>query len=201
LLEFLRRDLGTLRRQEWCDLRADAVRFLCNANPAAIIPTDAPNPYTIALAKRQGQRVAETTRPAVTDNAVLVNLQTTLRASVGRLSTPWLRWVVPFDKPPRWVLERREDGTLSRRYQGELPTVLLASAADLLVTGWPLLRTCACDVLFRPSHGRQRYHDKPCASRHRWIRFASSRPKRDYHEEYKRRVKGGTPRRRPKKMS
>src|ERR1700674_3599948 len=83
LLNFLRRDVGTLRPGELLDLRTDAVRFLLDANPAAIVPTDAPDSYKIALAKRKGERVAETNRRTITDDAVLVDLQTTLRASVG----------------------------------------------------------------------------------------------------------------------
>ena len=89
--------------------------------------------------------------------------------------------------PPRWVYERQADGTIARRYEGPLGTVLLASAADLLVAWWPQLRRCEheeCAALFLPDHGRQHYHVPACRQA-----AYRNRNKRDYSEEHEERVR------------
>lgn len=176
LLKFLRTDLAALRPGERIDLETDVVRFL--RDPASLVPGPPPDPYRLAPERDPLQ---------ITEDALLGRLQAVLKEGVERLSTPGLRWVVPFDKIPRWVFEVEDDGTIARRYEGGLATVLLASAADLLVAAWPSLRRCAyeeCQVLFKPSHGLQHYHSPNCSGLARWERFA---PKRDHKQELIRR--------------
>src|SRR5690348_8333720 len=95
LLAFLRRDLAALRPGERIDLEADVVRFL--RDPAAIVPTAAPNPYRLGLAKLRGEVPApEPDQLKITDDALVEQLQTALQGGVAQLNAG-LRWM-PFDK-------------------------------------------------------------------------------------------------------
>ncbi|HVO13318.1 MAG TPA: hypothetical protein VMX54_21435 [Vicinamibacteria bacterium] len=99
-------------------------------------------------------------------------------------------------------LQQQPDGTARLVYARLDPPEALRSAAVELVAQWyPQLRRCRhCQAWFLPRHGRQQYHDATCAAQDRWSRFAPRR-KRDYHLEYRRRVKraapGANPQRRP----
>jgi hypothetical protein len=91
------------------------------------------------------------------------------------------------------------DGSIERYFKGELSAVLLARAADILMSWWPRLRRCKrqeCGAFFLPNDRRQQFHDPKCSQKIRWHRFASTRV-RDHHQEYARKFKGrAKPRRR-----
>lgn len=210
LLAFLRRDLHELRPGERTDLARDVRRYL---DPSGVqARAGEPNP----LARLTDAGNEETATTDAQRDALLRQLQATLMAGISdfehqgewRVFEDKWRWLKAVGAGPddsevltgrgglTWVFRRLPNGPVGRYFEGDLSSVLLATAANLLMRWWPELRRCAhCDTLFMPSHGRQQYHAPACSSNARWKKFALTR-QRDYHAEYKRRVKGGKPQRR-----
>ena len=197
LLQFLERDLSTLREGERIDLEADVVKYF--KDPAMPVDEPPPDGWSPSL-KRD-------VLPATSN---LSDLQSALRQGVERLGVVGWTWHPSLSPAPRTErhgdgtsvvrhsllpppstrrsFERRADGTVALRHSGPLDAVLLFSAADVLVTGWPKLRRCEwepCNRLFLPEHGHQRYHDAKCSGKMRQERLASEKKKgtRNYQQE------------------
>ncbi len=189
LLDFLQQEIAfggdgritTLRRGEMLDLCTDVERYLLG-------PTADSN--DVLTAPSEGE---------VWRDKVLARFQATLKRGMEQLATD-KRWSVsetvwargePVDRRVGWALERQEDGTLRRWYEGApVEALLLAAASDLIIQWWPQLRRCRYDVCvawFLPRDKRQLYHEPTC--RHR--NFARDR-RRDYAEEHQRRVRRAT---------
>ena len=186
LLEFLERDVAfdgdgritTIRPGQMLDLCTDIELYLLG-------PT----------ADSSGLLTASNSEEEVHRDRVLAEFQATLRrgmeqlAADGRWSVSEELWVhgVPRDRRVGWALERQEDGTLRRWYEGApVDALLLAAASDLVTQWWPQLRRCKypdCGAWFLPSDKRQLYHEPVC--RHR--NFARMR-ERDYAEEHAARI-------------
>ncbi|MGH9322584.1 MAG: hypothetical protein ACRD3V_22200 [Vicinamibacteria bacterium] len=197
LLEFVRRDIAALRFGELFDLREDALhRFRVEASITPVegnvmifgaTPGDRLEDWYPVAAEDRSLDISETTARTLT------KLQERVRAGMDALETTgvWRPFSERNLEPPEWFLERREDGTLGRRYPGRITSVFLAAVSDLLEKWWPELRRCErkeCRAWFLPQHGRQVYHDSNCSYQVRWAKFAKKR-KRDYHGEYEKRVK------------
>jgi hypothetical protein len=187
LLEFLRRDIASIRPGELLDLRNDVFPYLHCGDLATVTIVNARElralgPVPPRRADMDSQKVIAAARD------LMAGLQGQLRAGVAALQQEG-GWQ-PFGlkgPAPQWSLERRADGTVRRAYMGKWSTVTLASAADLFVRWWPQLRRCEyepCRAWFLPTHGRQRYHDVRCAGKARYQRF---KPTRNYKSEYARR--------------
>src|SRR5688572_18874001 len=177
LVDFLQRDLTTLRPGERLDLHDDWAGLLAFHDPAidlaAVTPPDG---YAYALAKLKGAPDVEYF------DALALEVQATLKAGVARLEAGQ-QWE-PFKKPLIPVFEVDADRVVRRRYHGTYAAIMLASAVDLLVAWWPQLRRCkysACGRLFRPKENRHVYHDPKCVKLAGWHR----RPKapRNYVQE------------------
>ena len=181
LLEFLRRDIATLRPGELLDLRNDVFPYLHEATLATL---------TVHERALKPAR-AEHSDPIVgLARDLLARVQRELRAGVDALQQTgsWQPFGLTPDRPgPQWSLEKRPDGTVVRAYLGDWKTITLAAATDLLAQWWSELRRCAyapCSVLFLPEEGRQIYHDKKCSALARWHRL----PPRDHQKEKERRI-------------
>jgi hypothetical protein len=174
-LAFLRRDVDTLRRGEWLDLRHDVQHYIWP--PMALGASDFED--AVRLWHRELRRVLE--------------LASTERGC--DLSTPITRTLTRF--------QAQGDGRLLAVHAPmPLPIALLSAGYDLLAQWYQQLRRCErCQTWFLPAHGRQRFHDLACAAQARWSKFAPTR-RRDYHAEYVKRVRrvapGARPARRPR---
>ena len=188
LLAFLQRDLTSLRPGERIDLADDMARLLWLRDPALVDRPDAPDPYAHALAILRGA-------PDVPwPTALVSNIYATLNAGVallevGRSWEPFtptaVDGVLPQPDALLPIFTVQPDGTIARRYHGSYHAVMLASAVDLLVASWPLLRRCeltTCRRWFLPDHGRQRFHDPKCANLARSRKHADASP-RNYEQE------------------
>jgi hypothetical protein len=187
LLDFLRRDVTTLRPGELITLRNGVFPHLHWAELATVTVHDADElralgPVPPTRADMTSQQVIAAARD------LMAGLQDALRIGVQGLQETGSWWPFALDRPaPHWSLERRPDGTVQRAYMGSWRTITLAVAADLLVRWWSQLRRCEhepCRAWFLPTHGRQRYHDPRCSADVRYQRF---KPTRDYKAEYARR--------------
>jgi len=201
LLEFLRRDMTTMKPGELLDLRQDVFTYLHEATLATITHDDDPD-----LRALKPAHALATDPIVVLARDLLTRIQRQLRTGVESLEQAgsWQPFGLTRDgQGAQWSLERRDDGTVVRAYCGDWKTITLAAAADLLMQWWPQLRRCAyppCSVLFLPEEGRQKYHDAKCSGLARWYRFA---PKRNRQVEKERRVLGtgpgrGSKRRKPR---
>jgi hypothetical protein len=183
LLEFLRCDLAALQPRELLALRNNVFPYLHEADLATL--TDFDPDELRALGPVPPRRTDLTSEQVIAAaRQFMVGLQGQLRSGVEALQAgawqPFAR-----ERPaPHWSLERRADGTFRRIYMGAWNTITLASAADLFVRWWPLLRRCQhepCRAWFLPTHGRQRYHTRRCSAEGRYQRF---KPTRNYKDEY-----------------
>jgi hypothetical protein len=209
LLDFLQRDVASLRVGELIDVGIDAVRYLLD--PKAVISrgdddADAvvffkgvlewekkigPPPEWIPLGDATGTEDITEDEVFTLKRPLLQAFQNKLRLGIQQLheGQGWF----PFDAdmaPPKLLVQRREDGTLGRSYYaGPILPVLLASAIDLLTQSWPEIRRCKyepCGKFFLPGHGRQLFHDSKCSGLYRWNRYIAEHP-RDYKQEMIRR--------------
>ncbi len=188
VLEFLRRDVGDLSPGEVIDLRDDIIRFRHGTIEVESFDLDelhALFPWDFKPAQQEGVEKSATSDPSrpviAATRELATGLQVRLREGVAALEADG-RWE-PFatNKPaPHWSIHLRSDGTFERRYTGRQATVFLASAVDCLLEWWPELRRCkheACNALFLPRHGRQRYHASSCRQANfRYRERARSRP-------------------------
>jgi hypothetical protein len=207
LLEFLDRDVATLRAGEMLDLGVDVVRYLLD--PRAVVVPGAEEAEAVILVKEalrdSGKRPSWIPEGDVTGtehitaddvmalkHPLFQKLQDTLRQGMLKLANgkPW----IPFDDdllPPKLQVQRRRDGTLGRSYYaGQVLPVLIASALDLLTQFWPQIRRCQyepCGKFFLPSHGRQAFHSPKCSGLSRQKRFQAEHP-RDHKQELVRRI-------------
>src|SRR5437870_202101 len=146
LLDFLARDLSTLRPGERLDLAFDVQQYLVKAD----VKLDADQ--TVA-----GVGFANL-------DLHVQSVQTTLREGLMRLDGGEVWQPFEASGAPRWALQR-ENGQLVRRYLGTVSTICLAAAVDLLVAIWPSVRRCEraeCSRYFLPENGRQKFHDERC---------------------------------------
>jgi hypothetical protein len=186
LLEFLRTDLSALGPGALLDLRNSVFPVLHEGQQATVTDFDDPD-----LRALKPARAVDADPVVGLARDLLARVQGALRAGVEALQQTgsWQPFGLTPDRPtPKWLLKRRDDGTVRRDYGGDWKTITVASAADLLMDWWPRLRVCrypACGVLFLPEEGRQKYHDPKCASLARWHKWA---PKRDPQKEKERRA-------------
>ena len=177
-VQFLQRDLTTLRPGERLDLDEDCARLLAMRDPSVDLARVTPP-------GRHRPR-AENAAAGHTGSAVFRHVDRTGaggapdRRHALRRGPEWDPWK---DEALRPIFHLQADGTITRSYAGTYTAILLASGVDLLVQAWPLLRRCAyapCRRLFRPTHGRQHYHTLKCSRDQRWRTIAA---KRDREQE------------------
>jgi len=211
LCEFLLADLSEPRHDELLALGVDAARYLLG--PQARLDEDERVMLTGSDEREEDTETGVPYPPslvaAVRRLSVLRRLQAVVRAGTDALDSE-SRWAVSDvvmvsdlestekvqPAPPAWVLEEQDDGTIARRYEGDVGAVLAASAAGLIAEWWPELRRCdydRCGALFLPEHGRQRYHQPACSNRARQARHVAENgspdQERDHSEEYRRRLR------------
>jgi hypothetical protein len=186
LLDFLQRDVTTLRTGERLDLADDMDRLLWLRDPAVVEAPDAPDAYAHDLAKLRGAPDVSWPTALVSDVHAKINAGVA-RLEAGRSWEPFtpvaVDGAVPKPDALLPIFTVQADKTIARRYHGTYGAVMLASAVDLLVAAWPLIRRCelaTCRRWFLPEHGRQRFHDPKCANLARVRRHSV---KRDYTRE------------------
>ena len=193
LLDFLRCELEQLRFGELIDLQDEAIRFRDGPQLQRTLEE------VIAQSKAGFEEWYERkfdppitllgTRDEIETDARkrLEGLQDRLRAGLASIEAADAWPLFHKGGAPQWIVEPRPDGTLERRFAGDLPEVFLAFAAAILVRWWPQLQKCAhdlCGTRFLPHHGRQRYHEPACRQA-----AYRARNQRDYSAEHEQRVR------------
>ena len=107
LLDFIERDLTTLRPGERLDLTEDVLKVLSFRDPSIdLASVDPPDGYAFALKKKDMSWT----------HSLLVDLQAQLLTGIAKLEAGQT-WE-PFAKPLIPFYEKDADGTIARRYRG-----------------------------------------------------------------------------------
>ncbi len=180
LLDFIQRDLAALRPGERLDLTADCDRLLHWRDPSIdLASVEPPDSFAFELSKLNGA-------PDVSYfDALVLNVQASLKIGVEHLEAK-RSWKPIIKDALQPVFTVQNDNTIARHYRGSYGAIMLASAVDLLVEGWPSLKRCelsTCKRLFLPDDGRKRFHETKCGNLSRFRSAAAKRKPRDYVRE------------------
>jgi hypothetical protein len=204
LLEFLQREAFT--PGEWLDLKDQAFMF-ATAHAGDHVELQSATGSRAHRSKNPALNAAGTPEEDVhfaagEDLFPLTDLQRVHRElrerlqGMARVDIPLYRWTGEFKVTATVQVFRTAHGEMGRAdkfYRGSHVGIFWMRAADVLTQGWHRIRVCAragCGRLFVPVR-RQVFCSQECSRSEQWKRFVKRNPDRgrDYHEEYKRRVR------------